>query len=115
VNSNLQGESKKLKRRIAHRLRPINWEDQPSPMMSGTGIHYEVATRARAIEVGGIGAIHLLAKRIGLPAAIDARLRLLKKHLPYWESDHVMNIAYNTTEDTVPGSFSCTSQGPASA
>ncbi len=28
--------------------------------------------------------------------AIDARLHLLKHHLPYHESDHVLNIAYNS-------------------
>ena len=40
--------------------------------------------------------MHLLAGRVGLPSAINGRLKLLKKHLPYWESDHVLNIAYNT-------------------
>ncbi len=96
MKSKLQGESRKLKRRIEHRLRPINWDDQPSPMMSGAGIHYELGSRTRAIDVGGIGAIHGLVRRIGLPSAIDAEVKLLKRHLPYWESDHVLNIAYNT-------------------
>ncbi len=45
---------------------------------------------------GGIGAMHLLAKRTGLVEAIDRRLHLLKVQLPYHESDHVLNIAYNT-------------------
>ncbi len=44
---------------------------------------------------GGIGAMHLLARRTGLIDEIDARLHLLKIHLPYHESDHVLNIAYN--------------------
>ena len=44
---------------------------------------------------GGIGVIHLLARRTGLIRAIDDRLHLLKAHLPYHESDHVLNIAYN--------------------
>jgi hypothetical protein len=39
--------------------------------------------------------MHLLARRSGLIDAIDARLHLLKVHLPYHESDHVLNIAYN--------------------
>ena len=37
----------------------------------------------------------MLAHRLGLPQAIDQRLHLLKVHLPYHESDHVLNIAYN--------------------
>jgi len=30
---------------------------------------------------------------------IDARLQLLKRHLPYHESDHVLNLAYNSLLD----------------
>ena len=51
--------------------------------------------RYGGVSCGGIGAIHLLARRIGLIDAIDQRLHLLKFHLPYQESDHVLNFAYN--------------------
>ncbi|MBV8577251.1 MAG: IS1380 family transposase, partial [Acetobacteraceae bacterium] len=44
---------------------------------------------------GGIGAMLLLARRTGLIAAIDHDLHLLKRHLPYHESDHVLNIVFN--------------------
>ena len=44
---------------------------------------------------GGIGAVHLLARRLGLIEAIDQELHVLKVHLPYHESDHVLNLAYN--------------------
>jgi hypothetical protein len=54
-----------------------------------------VAERARGLSAGGIGAVHLLAVRTGLVEAIDRKLHLLKVHLPYHESDHVLNIAYN--------------------
>ena len=37
----------------------------------------------------------MLAHQLGLPQAIDQRLHVLKVHLPYHESDHVLNIAYN--------------------
>lgn len=83
------------KLRIAYRLREIHWSDQPDPMLAARNIHYEVAQRARGVSAGGIGAMHLLARRVGLDAAIDAKLHLLKRHLPYHESDHVLNIAYN--------------------
>jgi hypothetical protein len=36
-----------------------------------------------------------MACELGLPAAIDERLHLLKLHLPYHESDHVLSLAYN--------------------
>jgi hypothetical protein len=64
-------------------------------MFTASNIHYEVAGRCRGISSGGIGAIHLLARRLGLIEAIDRRLHLLQLHLPYHESDHVLNLAYN--------------------
>lgn len=64
-------------------------------MMAASNIHYELADRTRAIAPGGIGAIHLLARRTGLVRDIDEGLHLLKRHLPYNESDHVLNLAYN--------------------
>jgi hypothetical protein len=47
------------------------------------------------VGCGGLGAIHTLAQRLGLVADIDRELHLLKVHLPYHESDHVLNLAYN--------------------
>jgi Transposase DDE domain group 1 len=64
-------------------------------MMTATNIHYEPAGRARGLSAGGIGAIFLLAQKIELDKEIDRTLHLLKKHLPYHESDHVLNIAFN--------------------
>lgn len=83
------------KRRIDRRLRNRNWVDQAGPVLGARNIHYELSDRTRGFSSGGIGAIHLLARRTGLIDEIDARLRLLKVHLPYHESDHVLNIAYN--------------------
>jgi len=64
-------------------------------MMAASNIHYESAQRSRGLACGGIGAMHVLARRTGLIGAIDRRLHLLKVHLPYHESDHVLNVAYN--------------------
>lgn len=64
-------------------------------MFTARNIHYDMADRARAIGCGGIGSIHLLARKTGLIDAIDRELPLLKTHLPYHESDHVLNITYN--------------------
>jgi Transposase DDE domain group 1 len=64
-------------------------------MMTATNIHYEHADRARGLSAGGIGAIVLLAQKIELVKDIDRNLHLLKRHMPYHESDHVLNIALN--------------------
>jgi hypothetical protein len=83
------------KRRIERRLGPMNWEDQARPMLKASNIHYEMASRVQGLNCGGIGAMHLLVQRLGLVADLDRCLALLKVHLPYHESDHVLNIAYN--------------------
>jgi hypothetical protein len=64
-------------------------------MFKASNIHYDVAERDRGLGVGGIGLMHLLARRTGLIAALDKTVEVLKVHLPYHESDHVLNIAYN--------------------
>lgn len=87
---------RKRKRRIARRLDPKKaWLNQPEPIMSASNIHYEMADKSRAINCGGLGAIHMMINKVGLREEIDGRLHLLKRHLPYHESDHVLNLAYN--------------------
>ena len=64
--------------------------------MLGSGrVHYEVGAHTDAMSYGGMGAIHRLVTKLGLAKTIDATLQLLKVHLPYHESDHVLNLAYN--------------------
>ena len=83
------------KRRIERRIDKKDLRDCEQPMMTARNIHYEIAQRTRGISHGGIGTMHALANQLGLIEAIDRRLHLLKIHLPYHESDHVLNIAYN--------------------
>lgn len=70
-------------------------EDVSKPMFTASNIEFELAERTRAISYGGIGLMHQLARESGLVEAIDDRLHLLKIHVPYHESDHVLNIAFN--------------------
>jgi hypothetical protein len=83
------------KARIERRLGPKSWTAQAQPMLRGRNLRYEMAERTGAVGCGGLGAIHALAQRLGLVDEIDAHLHLLKVHLPYHESDHVLNLAYN--------------------
>jgi len=64
-------------------------------MISASNIHYEIAERTRAISSGGIGMIHQMVKRLELDQVINRSVNLFKIYLPYTESDHVLNIAYN--------------------
>jgi hypothetical protein len=84
------------RRRVAARHRLAgHWSPQPAPMLTAGPVHYEVGGNVDATCFGGIAALHRLVTKLGLPAAIDADLALLKVHLPYHESDHVLNLAYN--------------------
>ena len=58
-------------------------------------MRYEVAERVHATPYGGLGAMHSLAWKVGLVSQLNRGLSLLKRHRPYTESDHVLNIAYN--------------------
>src|SRR5262245_48811115 len=64
-------------------------------MMTASNIHYEPARRTRGLSAGGIGALFLLAQKVELIQEIDRKLHLLKRPLPYHESDQVLNIAFN--------------------
>ena len=64
-------------------------------MYRACNIQYEHSDRVRGLACGGIGAMHRLAQHTGLVTALDAHVALLKRHLPYHESDHVLGIAYN--------------------
>ena len=83
------------KRTIERRLARKQYEDQPKPIMTASNIHYEMAQKSQGISYGGIGAIHQMVRRLGLVDEVNSKLALLKVHVPYWESDHVLNIAYN--------------------
>jgi hypothetical protein len=64
-------------------------------MLTSGRIGYEIGGNIEATCFGGIAAVHRLVTRLGLPGQLDDRLELLKVHLPYHESDHVLNLAYN--------------------
>jgi hypothetical protein len=83
------------KRRILRRLDKTKLPTEDQPQFAARNIHYDMAERCHGLSYGGLGAIHKMVHELGLDQAIDRRLCLLKIHLPYHESDHVLNIAYN--------------------
>jgi len=83
------------KQNLQFRLARKQFDDQPYPMFKDSNLQYQIADRTRAIGCGGLGAMHKLVCKLGLDRAINENVFLLKYHVPYWESDHVLNIAYN--------------------
>ena len=84
-----------LKRRIKKRLFGQLLTPRHDPMFTASNIYYGVADRPRGLACGGIGVIHQVARSVGLVQALDRHVDLFKVHLPYTESDHILNIAYN--------------------
>jgi len=95
VNRSYRKILRNRKARIERRLGPKHWCDQAEPMLGASNLRYEMAERSGAVGCGGVGAMHVLAQRLKLVEEIDRHLHLLKVHLPYHESDHVLNLAYN--------------------
>lgn len=94
MNIKLRKKLAARKRRIEKRLDKTKFGSE-CPVMSASNIQYEIADRTQAISAGGIGMIHQMVKRLKLDSSINGRLDVFKIYLPYSESDHVLNIAYN--------------------
>ncbi len=99
MNARIRKKLARRKKRIQKRLDKKNLHGCSKPMFTASNIQYELGERGRGIGYGGIGAMHLLVRKLGLAEAIDRRLHLLQIHLPYHESDHVLNLAYNALCD----------------
>jgi hypothetical protein len=95
VKAKIRRQLAKRKRRMQRRLDKHKLQGFEKPMFTATNIHYEISDKISGISHGGIGAMHTLVRDLGLIDAIDRRLHLFKFHLPYHESDHVLNLAYN--------------------
>ena len=48
--------------------------------------------KTRAIAWGGLGLVRQLVKRLAVAKTLDRRVEVLKRHFPYHESDHILNL-----------------------
>jgi hypothetical protein len=94
VNNKLRKQLRARKRRIKKRLQTAA-SGRQSPELQATNVQYEISERQQAVACGGIGLIHQMVNRLGLAEQINRGVPLFKLYLPYAESDHVLNIAYN--------------------
>jgi hypothetical protein len=103
----LRAEQAAIERRLERAVRP----NLTGPVLGRSNIAYELSERTKGTAHGGIGAIAKLVDACGLAGEIDCSLDLLKLHKPYYESDHVLNIAYNA----LCGGNACRTSRPAAA
>jgi len=82
-------------RSLAERLDPTWLPELDKPVLEGGNVCYQVAGRTEGIACGGLGMLQTVVDVVGLREEIDESLHLLRRHLPYHESDHVLALAYN--------------------
>ncbi len=86
---------KNSQRKINRRLKNAAPKSGKKPMLNKQNINYEISGKVKGIVCGGIGLIHGLVLKLGLIGKLNDKLKILKQHKPYFESDHILNIAYN--------------------
>lgn len=101
---NMGRMAKKLarrKRRIAKRLqaardgRFVRMMSGAPAVLSTAGLKYELSDKTQAIVYGGVPLMLRVARESGLIDEIDRGVPILKWRCPYYESDHVLNLAMN--------------------
>lgn len=77
------------------RIDPSWQPETEAPVLGSGNLVYLMGDKVRAIAAGGIGVVEQLVEAIGLRRQLDFRVNVLKRHLPYHESDHILAMAYN--------------------
>jgi hypothetical protein len=79
VKPKLRRQLHRGKQKILRRLAPLIGGTEPrqhgTPEFHGPQPTYEVAERSAAVSCGGLGAIHRMVRRIGLPQLLDFTAR----------------------------------------
>lgn len=98
VTQTLRQRLKRHQRHIKQRHEAAEGGQEPRPLggpeFRRGRVRYEMADRIRATPYGGVSVMHQLAREVGLVARLD-ELGILKRHRPYTDSDHVLNVAFN--------------------
>jgi hypothetical protein len=93
VKTNIQELIDNYKQAAAHRTDHTK-TPYGAPQLSTASVTFELATKTQAISHGGVALIHQVAIQSGLIDALNS-VPVFKRRLPYYESDHILNIAYN--------------------
>ena len=69
--------------------------DYGKPILELETAEYGFSERVNVCTAGGIPLVKAFLQDQGLAKAIDDKLELLSAHRPYYESDHILNMAFN--------------------
>jgi hypothetical protein len=81
-------------RSIEERLNRRRQRSREVPVLESGNVAYEVSGRVQVIACGGLGMMQTVVSRLKLGEAIDGKVEVFKRHLPYHESDHVLSLTY---------------------
>jgi Transposase DDE domain group 1 len=95
VKARIKKRLRNCKRRMQRRLRKKQWDEQRRRMFKDHNIHYDIADKGKGLRCAGLGVFQLLVARLQLADALNHRVHLLKRHVPYFESDHILNLTFN--------------------
>jgi hypothetical protein len=73
----------------------LAWPETSGRVTRLPGLHLEVADRSTVTPYGGLALASAFLRRFRVAQAIDERVHVLKIHLPFHESDHVLAQALN--------------------
>lgn len=80
-----------------HQNQPLLWPDdkRPGPVFRNRQVRLKTQQRGKVTPYGGLALAHDQAMRLGIDRDINRSIHLLKLHMPYTESDHVLTHVYN--------------------
>jgi len=95
VKAKEQKKQIKRQRNLQERLAHTGFANARHPLLQDLPISYEIADRTRVLSAGGLGAIHTMVSKLQVPDLITQNVSVLKRHLPYFESDHILSLCYS--------------------
>ena len=87
----LAAEARSVRQRLKSAVAP----NFSGPVLGRANIVYELSERSKALSHGGMGIVAKLVRHVRLAEEVDNPLNLVALHKPYYEPDHVLNIAYD--------------------
>ncbi len=70
-------------------------EDTAKPVLGLPKLHMELDRRSEVTPYGGLALAAQVAFLLNIPKILNKHVSVLKRHLPYHESDHILAQAFN--------------------
>lgn len=70
-------------------------EENNQPVFTDPPVEVKENKQAPLTNYSGIALVRNLINRLGIPRLINERVKVLKRHRPYHESDHILTQVYN--------------------